>query len=57
MKNYNMFDVVELKNGNNATILTIDSSKIKIEEVNKKGISLGVKEITDGDIKEIIFRK
>ena len=57
MKNYNMFDVVELKNGNNATILTIDSSKIKIEEVNKKGISLGVKEITDSDIKEIIFRK
>ena len=52
-----MFDVVELKNGNNATILTMDSSKIKIEEVNKKGISLGVKEITDSDIKEIIFRK
>ena len=34
MKNYNMFDVVELNNGNKATIITNDKSSIKVEEVN-----------------------
>lgn len=57
MKNYNMFDVVELNNGNKATIITNDKSIIKVEEVNNKGISLGMKEITENDIKQIIFRK
>lgn len=57
MKNYNMFDVVELNNGNKATIITNDKSIIKVEEVNNKGISLGIKEITENDIKQIIFRK
>ena len=57
MKNYNMFDVVELNNGNKASILTMENSIIKIEEVNNRGISLGVKEITADDIKQVIFRK
>lgn len=57
MKNYNMFDVVELNNGNKATILTKENPIIKIEEVNDKGISLGIKEITDSDIKQVIFKK
>ena len=57
MKNYNMFDVVELNNGNKATIITNDKSIIKVEEVNNKGISLGMKEITENDIKQVIFRK
>ena len=57
MKNYNMFDVVELNNGNKGTITTNDKSIIKVEEVNNKGISLGMKEITENDIKQIIFRK
>ena len=57
MKNYNMFDVVELNNGNKATNITNDKSTIKVEEVNDKGISLGIKEVTDNDIKQIIFRK
>ena len=57
MKIYNMFDVVELKNGNKATIIANDKSIIKVEEVNDKGISLGIKEVTDNDIKQIIFRK
>lgn len=57
MKNYNMFDVVELNNGNKATIITNDKSIIKVEEVNNNGISLGMKEIRENDIKQIIFRK
>ena len=54
MKNYKIFDVVELNNGNKATIITNDKSVIKVEEVNNKGISLGYKEITDSDIKRKI---
>ena len=54
MKNYNIFDVVELNNGNKATILTNDKPIIKVEEVNKNGISLEYKKITDADIKRII---
>ena len=57
MRNYNMFDVVELNNGNKATIITNDKAIIKVEEVNNKGISLGIKEITENDIKQIVFRK
>lgn len=57
MKNYNIFDVVELNNGNKATIITNENTTIKVEEVNNKGISLGVKNITDKDIKQVIFRK
>lgn len=57
MKNYNMFDVVELNNGNKATILTKENSMIKIEEVNDEGISLGVKDIKESDIKQVIFKK
>lgn len=54
MKNYKIFDVVELNNGNKATILTNEKSSIKIEEVNNEGISLGVKEINEIEIKRII---
>lgn len=54
MKNYKIFDVVELNNGNKATILTNEKSSIKIEEVNNEGISLGVKEINETEIKRII---
>lgn len=57
MKNYNMFDVVELNNGNKATILTKENFMIKIEEVNDEGISLGVKDIKESDIKQVIFKK
>ncbi len=57
MKNYNMFDVVELNNGNKATIITSNKLSIKVEEVNNEGISLGVKEITENDIKQVIFKK
>lgn len=55
MKSYNIFDVVELNNGNKATIITNDKTKIKIEEINDRGISLGIKEITENDIKEKIY--
>ena len=57
MNNYNIFDVVELNNGNKATILANEKSTIKIEEVNDNGISLGTKEINENDIKKVIFRK
>ncbi len=57
MKIYNMFDVVELKNGNKATILSNENNVIKIEEVDNTGVSKGVKDIKEDDIKNIIFKK
>ena len=57
MKGYNLFDVVELNNGNKATIIANDKSVIKVEEVNDKGQTLGIREITDNEIKQVIFRK
>ena len=47
MKKYNMFDVVELKNGNKATIMNNESYNLKIEEVDNNGISQGIKYITE----------
>ena len=52
-----MFDVVELKNGNKATILSNENNVIKIEEVDNTGVSKGVKDIKEDDIKNIIFKK
>jgi len=57
MKNYNMFDVVRLDNGNLATIINYDKSIYKAEVVNDKGVSLGIKEISDSEIKEIVYKK
>ena len=57
MMNYNIFDVVELNNGNKATVLANEKNFIKVEEVNNKGISLGIKEISNNDISHIILRK
>ena len=54
MKNYKIFDVVELNNGNKATILTNEKPSIKIEEVTDEGISLGIKEINETEIKRKI---
>lgn len=53
----NRFDVVELNNNNRATILDIKNNKYYVEEVNEKGTSLGNKEITDNEIKKVIFSK
>lgn len=57
MKNYNVFDVVELNNGNKATILSNEKSILKVEEVDNTGISQGIKEINEYDIKKIILKK
>lgn len=57
MKYFNIFDVVELKNGNKATILSNEKNIIKVEEVDNKGISKGIIEIKEEDIRNIIFKK
>lgn len=54
---YNKFDVVELKNGNRATILEINKHKYLAEIVNAYGITLDTKEITNEDITKIICSK
>ncbi len=55
---YKVFDVVELKNKNKATILGIENNNIyKVEIVNCDGISQGMLEITESDINKIIIKK
>lgn len=55
MRNIEVFDVVELNNGNKATILEIINNIYSVEIVDKKGTSLGYKKIPKEDIKKIIY--
>lgn len=52
-----LFDVVELNNGYNATILEINQNTYNVEIVGKDGITKGFKEIQKEDVKQIIFTK
>ena len=52
-----IFDVVELKDNNRATILNINNKEYLAEVVNSAGISLGNKVIKDNDIDKIIVSK
>ena len=57
MKIIKIFDVVELIDGNKATILEIDKDKYKVEVVNENGISQGNKYISLCEINDVIFQK
>lgn len=55
---YKVFDVVELKNKDKATILeVIDENKYKVEIVDNEGNSKGITETNKGDINKIIHKK
>ncbi len=55
---YKVFDVVELKNGDKATILDNKvNNTYKAEIVNENGISQGIKEIEETAIKKAIIKK
>lgn len=54
---YNRFDVVELKNGNKATILDINNKQYYVEIVDSKGNRVDIKNITEDEISKIIFSK
>lgn len=51
------FNVVELKNGNRATILEVLGSKYLAEIVNAYGITLDKKIITENEIEKVIYSK
>ena len=54
----NRFDVVELNNGNRATILdTKDRQTYFADIVNAYGITVDRKEITENEISRVIFPK
>lgn len=54
---FNRFDVVELKDKNNATILNFQNNQYLVEVVSPDGKSLGNREIVDDDINRVIFSK
>lgn len=51
------FNVVELKNGNRATILEVLGNKYLTEIVNAYGITLDKKIITENEIAKVIYNK
>lgn len=54
---YKLFDVVELKDGNKATIVNIDDSNYKVLVTDKKGINIGTRTVENNDISKMIFSK
>lgn len=51
------FEVVELVNGNKATILDINNNQYYAEVVNDKGITIDNRNITDEEIKRVLVSK
>lgn len=51
------FDVVELKNNNKATILEIMDNGYLVEIVDNKGKTLETRNITQDEIKKIIYTR
>lgn len=51
------FDVVELKDNNRAIILNIYNNKYFAEIVNAYGITVEKKNISNNDIKRIVYSK
>lgn len=52
-----LFDVVKLNSGNNATILGINKNTYRAEILTEEGKTLEFKEITNSEIKEVIYTK
>lgn len=51
------FDVVELKNKNKATILNTDNNEYFVEIVNSDGITIDKRNITQDEVKRVIYTK
>lgn len=51
------FDVVELRDGNRATILEINKNDYFVEIVNSYGITVDKKNITEDEINKVIYGK
>ena len=51
------FEVVELVNGNKATILDTSNNQYYAEVVNDKGITIDNRNITEEEIKKVLVSK
>ena len=51
------FEVVELANGNKATILDTNNNQYYAEIVNDKGITIDNRNITEEEIKRVLVSK
>ncbi len=54
---FKVFDVVEVNNGNKATILSADNEQYKAEIVTDDGKLKGIVNLEENDIKKVIFKK
>ena len=57
MKRYKVFDVVELRSGNKATILDINNDVYKVQITDENGQSNDIREIKCNDINRVIYTK
>ena len=57
MKKYEIFDVVELKNKDRATILAINKETYSVEIVDKNGNTKEIKEISSDEVEKIVYTK
>lgn len=57
MKKYNIFDGVELYEGNRGTIININGDVYKVKITDENGQDIGVKYIRDNEIKKTIVSK
>lgn len=54
---YNQFDVIELNNGDKATIIAINDNLYKVDIVDENGARKEVKNVKQDEIKRLIFKK
>ena len=54
---YKRFDVVELNNGNKATILDTNNRNYYVEIVDLEGNRVDIKQIEESEIAKMIFSK
>ena len=52
-----LFDVVKINSGNNATVLGINNNTYIVEVIDDEGKTIGIKEITNSEINEVIYTK
>ena len=52
-----LFDVVKINSGNKATVLGINNNTYIVEVIDDEGKTIGIKEITNSEINEVIYTK
>ena len=55
--NFKVFDVIELQNGEKATIIEINKNTYKVQITDENGKVISIKAITENEINKVIYTK